>query len=76
MKALYENGINKGRVSKLCIYKTGMRDRSKPWHEQLDYNYVRGDSDGIPCNLSEKDIDVVVTALEKLPPSNVKVDFT
>jgi len=58
-----EYGINDGRVSKLAVLKTGMRDRSAPFGDQLDYNYDRGLD---YSNLPDEDVNVIVTALEKL----------
>ena len=60
-----EYGINGGRVSKLCICKTGMWDKSQDFLKQMDYNYDRG----VDFNtLEDPDIlNVVVAALEKLP---------
>jgi len=58
-------GINDGRISKLSVYKTAMRDRNAPWGPQLDFHYDREED---YCNLTEEELDVVVTALEKLEP--------
>jgi hypothetical protein len=57
-------GINDGRVSKLAVGKTAIRDRNKAYFDQIDYNYDRGlDFDNLPAGM----LDQIVTELEKLP---------
>ncbi len=60
-------GINNGRVSKLVIAKDIMRDPSKDFFDQMDFNYDRG----LDFNRLEDPelLNVVVAALEKLPRS-------
>jgi len=60
-----EYGINSGRVSKLAIMKDMIRDHDKAFDEQLCYSYDRGLNFS---NISDEDVNVVVAALEKLPP--------
>lgn len=57
-------GVNDGRVSKLCIDKSAMRDPEQNFFAQMDYNYDRGLDFS---NLSEEDVNVIVETLEKLP---------
>lgn len=57
-------GINNGRVSKLAIGKSAMRDRNKDYFDQLDYNYDRGlDFSTIDPKL----LDKIVKWLDALP---------
>lgn len=57
-------GINDGRVSKLSVGKTDMRNPNKNFFEQMCYNYDRGlDFDKAPTGL----IDKIVAQLETLP---------
>jgi hypothetical protein len=58
------NGINNGRVSKLCIGKTDQRDPNKNFFDQMDFNYDRGLDFS---NLSDDFIEEIVNELEKLP---------
>ena len=67
---VYDNpsmfGINNGRVSKCSISKTNSLDPTKPFFEQMDFNYDRGlDFDTLPEGLLQK----IVAELENLPPS-------
>lgn len=64
-------GINNGRVSKLVISKSCMRDAKKNFLDQMDYNYDRGLDFS---NLPPEDVEVVVAALEKLPPANLQAE--
>lgn len=59
-----KHGINRGRISKLYISKEAMRDRSSDFTKQMAYAYDRGLEKNELC---DEDIDVVITALEKLP---------
>ena len=54
-------GINDGRVSKLTIGKTDVRDRHSNFLEQMAYNYDRGlDFDDLPPGVLNR----IVGALE------------
>ncbi len=58
-------GINNGRVSKLAIGKTAIRDHNKNFFDQMAYNYDRGlDFDDLP----EGVLDSILEELEALPP--------
>jgi len=66
---VYDNpstfGINNGRVSKLCIGKTEIRDNNSNFFDQMDYNYDRRlDFDNLPEGVLTR----IVAELEKLPP--------
>jgi len=57
-------GINNGRVSKCAIGKTNSWDSSKPFFEQMDFNYDRGlDFDNLPKGM----LDKIIEELENLP---------
>ena len=58
-------GINGGRVSKLIVSKDMMKPKVFT-KEGLDFSYDRGAD---YSNLPEKDVAVIVAALEKLPPA-------
>lgn len=62
-------GINNGRVSKLCVGKTATVDQNKNFFNQMDLNYDRGWDFN---NLSDEEVNVIVTALEKLPKQGEK----
>ncbi len=62
-------GINDGRVSKLAIMKTAVRDPNADYFAQCDYNYDRGlDFDDLPAGV----LDNVVAQLEALPSCPAK----
>jgi 2-keto-4-pentenoate hydratase len=57
-------GINNGRVSKLAIGKTNVKEDFSNFFDQMCYNYDRGlDFDESPSGLLEK----IVEELESLP---------
>lgn len=64
-------GINDGRVSKLCIGKTDARDHSKPFFDQMDYNYDRGLDF---CDLDTDLLNRIVEELENLPKLSADED--
>ena len=57
-------GINNGRISKLVVCKTDVRDPNENFFNQMDYNYDRGlDFDNLPDGL----LSEIVSRLESLP---------
>lgn len=59
-------GINEGRVSKLSIGKTGIRDPNRNFFDQMDYNYDRG-LDFKRRTLPDAVLRKIVASLEALP---------
>jgi len=60
-------GINNGRISKMSISRTGGRDGTKNFHDQMAYGYDRGLYHHDPHNLPDELLNKIITDLESLP---------